>query len=275
MEKDIRKSVIAGTWYPGNPATLSGDIRKYFEKVPCRPSGARRGPRQPPCRLRVLGADRRSRYRLIEGQRYDAVVVIGPSHRVLFHGASVWPSGDMKHRLASSPCMANWRERSSGRPRPEFRAQAPRGRTLRRDPATLPAGALGAFCLVPIVMGPRTCRPARPLPTPSTGPQEARASSSWEVPICPISTPTKRPGASTRGHRPRAETGLPGSFARARGRLLRGLRRGPRCDGHALCRKAGARGVKVLQVRKFGRRDGGPAAGGGYLSAAFFQGRRR
>jgi AmmeMemoRadiSam system protein B len=39
MDKDIRKSVIAGTWYPGDPATLTGDIRNYLKKVPAQAVG--------------------------------------------------------------------------------------------------------------------------------------------------------------------------------------------------------------------------------------------
>ncbi len=34
--KSIRRSVIAGSWYPGDPATLQADIAGYFRNVPER-----------------------------------------------------------------------------------------------------------------------------------------------------------------------------------------------------------------------------------------------
>src|SRR5512137_2932459 len=94
MDKEIRKSAIAGTWYPGDSATLAGDIRNYLKKVPAQAVG---GPVvglvSPHAGYVYSGQIAAHGYRLVEGRRYDAVVVIGPSHRVLFRGASIWPSG--------------------------------------------------------------------------------------------------------------------------------------------------------------------------------------
>ena len=104
MDKEIRKSAIAGTWYPGDPATLAGDIRNYLKKVPPQAIG---GPVvglvSPHAGYVYSGQIAAHGYRLIEGQRYDAVVVIGPSHRTLFHGASVFASGGYETPLGVVP----------------------------------------------------------------------------------------------------------------------------------------------------------------------------
>lgn len=104
MDKDIRKSVIAGTWYPGDPSTLRNEIRRYLEKVPPQDlGGAVAGLVSPHAGYVYSGQVAAYGYKLIEGRRYDAVVVIGPSHRVLFHGASVWPSGGYETPLGVVP----------------------------------------------------------------------------------------------------------------------------------------------------------------------------
>ncbi len=101
---EIRKSVIAGTWYPGDRATLSGDIRNYLNKVPAQAVG---GPIvglvSPHAGYVYSGQIAAHGYRLIEGQRYDTVVVIGPSHRALFQGASIWASGGYETPLGVVP----------------------------------------------------------------------------------------------------------------------------------------------------------------------------
>ena len=33
MNGDIRKSVIAGSWYPGNPKVLRADIENFFHNL--------------------------------------------------------------------------------------------------------------------------------------------------------------------------------------------------------------------------------------------------
>jgi len=34
MQEKIRESVIAGSWYPGNPETLRREITQYLNQVP-------------------------------------------------------------------------------------------------------------------------------------------------------------------------------------------------------------------------------------------------
>ena len=47
-------------------------------------------------------------YKLICGKKYDAVVVIGPSHRVAFHGVSIFSRAVMKRLWGLFLLPKNW-----------------------------------------------------------------------------------------------------------------------------------------------------------------------
>jgi AmmeMemoRadiSam system protein B/AmmeMemoRadiSam system protein A len=100
----IRDSVIAGSWYPGNPDTLREEIRRYLEKA---------GPVSMPGELRALivphagymysGGVAAHAYRLLQGQSFDRVVIVAPSHRAYFKGASVYTLGGYRTPLGVVP----------------------------------------------------------------------------------------------------------------------------------------------------------------------------
>ena len=56
MTPDIRKSIIAGSWYPGRPDSLRSQIQGFLREVPesTAPPGSIGGLDFPPCRLSVL-----------------------------------------------------------------------------------------------------------------------------------------------------------------------------------------------------------------------------
>ena len=94
MEKGIRKSVIAGSWYPGEPGTLTADIREYLRKAPAEGVGGNVVALISPHAGYVYSGQIAAHgYRLLQGQRFDSVIVVGPSHRVHFRGASVYNTG--------------------------------------------------------------------------------------------------------------------------------------------------------------------------------------
>lgn len=91
MERVVRKSLIAGSWYSGNPELLRKDIETYldnvhswiqYEKVVALIS--------PHAGYAYSGQVAAHAYKSIEGKRFDTVVVIGPSHRAFFRGASLY-----------------------------------------------------------------------------------------------------------------------------------------------------------------------------------------
>ncbi len=103
-EKEVRKSVIAGSWYPGKPEALRAEIEKYFLAVPdFAPTGEIISLVVPHAGYLYSGQVAAYAYKRICGKQYDAVVVVGPSHRVAFRGVSVYPRGGYETPLGVVP----------------------------------------------------------------------------------------------------------------------------------------------------------------------------
>lgn len=90
----VRKAVIAGSWYPGQPNVLRKTIEKFLAGVPeqTRP-GNLYGIVVPHAGYAYSGQVAAYAYRMVKGRRYDAVIVISPSHRQYFQGVSVYDHG--------------------------------------------------------------------------------------------------------------------------------------------------------------------------------------
>ena len=274
MDKNIRKSVIAGTWYPGDASTLAGDIRRYLEKVPGQAVG---GPvvglLSPHAGYAYSGQIAAHGYRLIEGQRYDAVVVIGPSHRVLFRGASVWPSGGYETPLGVVPIDSGLASAILGAD-PVLNSDRKPHEAEHSVEIQLPflQVVLGTFAFVPVVMGTQDLRTCEAVADAILG-----AAKGKNVLVV---------GSSDLSHFH--------SYEKARRldqvivdlvekRDYRGLAReleegsceacggGPVVTAMLYAEKSGARGVKVLRYANSGDVTGERRQVVGYLSAAFFR----
>ena len=104
MNKDIRKSVIAGTWYPGSPQVLRADIEDYFRNVPdTKINGRVTGLIVPHAGYVYSGQVAAYAYKIIKGESFDAVIVLGPSHRTFFHGVSIYEKGGYETPLGVVP----------------------------------------------------------------------------------------------------------------------------------------------------------------------------
>jgi len=90
----IKKSLIAGSWYPGNPRILDKDINNYFNNVSdMTVSGQILGLVAPHAGYVYSGQVAAHAYNQIKGHTYDVVFVIGPSHRTFFRGISLFNQG--------------------------------------------------------------------------------------------------------------------------------------------------------------------------------------
>jgi AmmeMemoRadiSam system protein B len=90
----LRKSVIAGSWYPGNPSVLRRDIEDFFNSVPdTELEGEVVAIIAPHAGYVYSGQIAAYAYKSICGNNYDAVIVVGPSHRAAFHGVSIFSNG--------------------------------------------------------------------------------------------------------------------------------------------------------------------------------------
>lgn len=274
MDKNIRKSVIAGTWYPGDPSILTGDIRSYLKKVPEQAVGGPvLGLVSPHAGYVYSGQIAAHGYRLLEGRRYDAVVVIGPSHRVLFRGASVWPSGGYETPLGVVPIDSELAGAILGAD-PLLNSDRKPHAAEHSVEIQLPflQVVLGTFALVPIVMGTQDYQTCEAVADAVLG-----AATGKNVLVV---------GSSDLSHFH--------SYEKARRldqvivdlvekRDPRGLSRkledgtceacggGPVVTAMLYAEKAGARGVKVLHYANSGDVTGERRQVVGYLSAAFFK----
>ncbi|ROR01607.1 AmmeMemoRadiSam system protein B [Desulfosoma caldarium] len=86
----IRESVIAGTWYPGNPEKLRTVILEYLAKASAASlSGRLVGLVAPHAGYMYSGPVAAYAYKLLEGRPVKKVLIMAPSHRAYFNGASV------------------------------------------------------------------------------------------------------------------------------------------------------------------------------------------
>jgi AmmeMemoRadiSam system protein B/AmmeMemoRadiSam system protein A len=102
--KEIREPAVAGSWYPGNPEILSGDVKRYLENVKRdKQEGEVVALVSPHAGYMYSGQVAAYAYKSIEGKIFDAVVVVGPSHQVFFRGASVYDRGGYRTPLGVVP----------------------------------------------------------------------------------------------------------------------------------------------------------------------------
>lgn len=100
----FKKSVIAGSWYPGVPSILRRDIENYFNSVPyLELEGEVVGVIAPHAGYVYSGQVAANAYNLVRGKKYDAVIIVGPSHRVAFHGVSIFSTGGYETPLGIVP----------------------------------------------------------------------------------------------------------------------------------------------------------------------------
>ncbi len=155
MINDIRKSVIAGSWYPGDSSILKKDIEDYFSNVAVdKIEGHIVGLVAPHAGYVYSGQVAAYAYHTIRKKLYDTVFVISPSHRMAFPGVSVYLGGGYETPLGVVPVN---------------RAMAGRLMNFSRMIDDIPSAhiqehaleiqlpflqvALGEFSFVPLVMG--------------------------------------------------------------------------------------------------------------------------
>lgn len=81
VESQIRPSAIAGTWYPGDARTLAAAIDEFFAHVPAAPTTDQLiALISPHAGYPFSGQTAAHAYAQLRNQRFDTVVLIGPSH---------------------------------------------------------------------------------------------------------------------------------------------------------------------------------------------------
>ena len=98
----IRESVIAGTWYPGDPNVLRRHVSNFLKRVePNRRRGRLVALIAPHAGLLVSGQVAAHAYKLLERHKFSSIIIIAPSHRARFAGVSVYDLGGYRTPLGT------------------------------------------------------------------------------------------------------------------------------------------------------------------------------
>ncbi|MFZ5515536.1 MAG: AmmeMemoRadiSam system protein B [Candidatus Zhuqueibacterota bacterium] len=102
--QEIRKAVVAGTWYSSNPEKLRKEITSFLENAKKADiHGQIFALISPHAGYAYSGAVAGHAYKQVMGNHYDAVIVIAPSHREAFHGVSVFNKNGYETPLGIVP----------------------------------------------------------------------------------------------------------------------------------------------------------------------------
>ena len=105
--QDIRRSVIAGSWYPGDPDELSALMDDYLNRVSKQSIDGRLiALIAPHAGYRYSGFVAAHAHTLLQDTGVRTVVLLGPSHRHSFRGFSVYSKGGYETPLGVVPINA-------------------------------------------------------------------------------------------------------------------------------------------------------------------------
>ncbi len=105
--EQIRESVIAGSWYPGEPEELREVVQKYLQQAVAPDlKGQIVALIAPHAGYVYSGQVAAYAYKLLEHQKFETVVIIAPSHRAYFSGVSVYDRGGFRTPLGVVPLDA-------------------------------------------------------------------------------------------------------------------------------------------------------------------------
>jgi AmmeMemoRadiSam system protein B len=104
MAGPVRTSPIAGTWYPGDSASIAAEVEECLAGVEgAPPPGRLVALISPHAGLRYSGPVAAHAYALLRGRAGLTAVLVGPSHRMVFDGVAVAARGAFETPLGRVP----------------------------------------------------------------------------------------------------------------------------------------------------------------------------
>jgi MEMO1 family protein len=104
MRTVVRRSAVAGTWYPGTAAAIAEEVDRYLEGAgPVRAPGRLLALVSPHAGLRYSGPVAAHGYGLLRGRERLTIVLVGPSHRAAFEGVALHAGGAWDTPLGRAP----------------------------------------------------------------------------------------------------------------------------------------------------------------------------
>jgi AmmeMemoRadiSam system protein B len=150
-----RRPAVAGMFYPADPLALEREVMGYFERMPGKALGGPvRGVVAPHAGYMYSGQTAAAGYSHVQGKKFETVVIVAPSHRDYFEGASVYSGDAYQTPLGVVPIDTDLRVtllKCSDR----IVAGEAGHRSEHAIEVQLPflQAALGSFKLLPVVMG--------------------------------------------------------------------------------------------------------------------------
>jgi AmmeMemoRadiSam system protein B/AmmeMemoRadiSam system protein A len=100
----IHDPVVAGTWYPETASELRKLVEEYLSRVPERDSKGRTvAIISPHAGYIYSGQVAAHSFKAVQGQKFDSVIVIGPSHYVPFKGVATYDCAGFRTPLGVIP----------------------------------------------------------------------------------------------------------------------------------------------------------------------------
>lgn len=154
----VRAPVVAGTFYPASPRKLQQDVDELLGRaLPPGDIAGIHGLVSPHAGYMYSGFTAAHGYSALKGRKFDAVIIIGPSHQEYFQGSSVYPGGSYRTPLGVVPVHDELRSRIIREEKRIFLSTAGhRGEHSVEVQLPFLQRVLGEFSFVPIVMGEQT-----------------------------------------------------------------------------------------------------------------------
>jgi AmmeMemoRadiSam system protein B/AmmeMemoRadiSam system protein A len=152
----VRKPIVAGMFYPSDPHELRRVVNRYVGNVEkTQIDGRIVALISPHAGYMYSGEVAAHAYKLVEGMEFDDVVVIAPSHRVDFLGASIYDGEGYDTPLGTVPIDRELSRRIGQESKIiEYLAQAHAQEHSLEVQIPFLQSVLKGFGLVPVVMGP-------------------------------------------------------------------------------------------------------------------------
>jgi hypothetical protein len=270
----LRKSVIAGSWYPGDPSVLRRDIGGFLNSVPDTESaGVVVAIIAPHAGYVYSGQVAAYAYKSVCGNNYDAVIVVGPSHRAAFSGVSIFSSGGYETPLGIVPVDKELAKQI--RKNSELVSDIPAAHLQEHSiEIQLPflQYVLGDFSFVPLVMGDQraeTCQElARAIYASAQGRKILIVGSSDLSHFHSYNKATMLDGVALRHLKDSDATGLLDSLASGATEACGG---GPMAVAMLVASQMGPTEARVLKYANSGDVTGDKSSVVGYAAAVFFK----
>jgi hypothetical protein len=102
--ESVQKPVVAGSFYPAEAVILARQVDKYLEDArPRQIDGEIVALISPHAGYEYSGPVAAYGYKAVSGRKYDTVVIIAPSHRLIFDGATVLEKDGYETPLGTVP----------------------------------------------------------------------------------------------------------------------------------------------------------------------------